>query len=103
MVKNNIKTEQGLFYWTPNFAAELPLHLQLVKIITRKLGSNGLGPGEYLPDIHIISEKSKVSKPIIRQCYDVLSSQNIVAKINSIESWVINHGPYKFNVPEDNL
>lgn len=65
--------------WVPNYLAELPLHLQLAKLILLKLKAANCCEISRLPTIEEISCKSLVSEDVVLKAYSKLKEMNIIS------------------------
>ncbi len=66
------KNKELLIDWVPNFIAEMPLHLQLTKVILSKAYALSSGSVVYLPSIKKLSIKFRVPESVIMQAYHQL-------------------------------
>lgn len=64
--------------WIPNYLACMPLHLQLVKHIHKKVVRQEFSSGDPLPGINTLCSSSKVQKYIIQCAYEVLRRQGVI-------------------------
>ncbi len=77
----NEKNEELLIDWVPNFIAEMPLHLQLTKIILSKVYAVNTGKSAYLPASKKLSQKFRVPESVIIEAYDRLENLGLVTVV----------------------
>lgn len=72
------KNKELLIDWVPNFIAEMPLHLQLTKVILSKAYALSTGSAVYLSSAKKLSQKFRVPESVIMQAFDRLHQLGLI-------------------------
>lgn len=80
----------ALIQWIPNYIAQTPLHLQLVRIVANKIESNNLRSGDPLPTVNHLSTTAGIAPRVVREAYAELELLGLVRLFEGQENFVIN-------------
>jgi DNA-binding transcriptional regulator YhcF (GntR family) len=68
--------------WIPNYMARVPLHMQLVKVVTGRINTRQLQPGDLLPPVPDLSIASRISPEIVREAYAELKRLGFIQLVH---------------------